>query len=141
VQTPKPLDSDDWPAGYEAQKFNEALDQIELADQVGFDYLWVAEHHSTGEYTHTSAPDLLLAAASQRTRRIRLGTGVIQMPPGQNHPARVAERMATVDVLSGGRLEFGTGIGGPAEIGFFISGPAEAASAGLGRLCPDADDH
>jgi alkanesulfonate monooxygenase SsuD/methylene tetrahydromethanopterin reductase-like flavin-dependent oxidoreductase (luciferase family) len=121
VQTPKPVDSDDWAPGQEAQKFSETLDQIELADRVGFDYIWVAEHHFTPEYTHTSAPDLLLAAASQRTHRIRLGTGVIQMPPAHNHPARVAERIATLDVLSSGRMEFGTGEGGPAELDVFLA--------------------
>jgi alkanesulfonate monooxygenase SsuD/methylene tetrahydromethanopterin reductase-like flavin-dependent oxidoreductase (luciferase family) len=121
VQTPKPVDSDDWAPDQEAQKFRETLDQIELADRVGFDYVWVAEHHFTPEYTHTSAPDLLLAAASQRTQRIRLGTGVVQMPPAHNHPARVAERIATLDVLSGGRMEFGTGEGGPAELDVFLA--------------------
>src|SRR5207253_1114189 len=61
----------------------------------------------------------------QRTKQIRLGTGVVQMPPGHNHPARVAERMATVDVLSDGRAEFGTGRGGPNELGFFIQDMAD----------------
>src|SRR5579871_5692011 len=117
VQSPKPLDSDDWPEGYEASKFKEALEQIELAERVGFDYVWVAEHHFTAEYTHTSAPDVFLAALAQRTKTIRIGPGVIQMLPEHNHPARVAERLSTVDILSDGRLEFGTGRGGGTEVG------------------------
>ena len=110
VQTPRPLDSDDWQPGQEARRFHETLEQIQLADRVGFDYVWVAEHHFTGEYCHTSASDLLLAAVAPTTGQIRLGTGIVQMIPMHNHPARVAERIATLDILSSGRVEFGTGL-------------------------------
>src|SRR5205814_9565333 len=120
VQTPRPLDSDDWEPGQEARRFHETLEQIQLADRVGFDYVWVAEHHFTGEYCHTSASDLVLAALATTTSHIRLGTGIIQMIPEHNHPARVAERIATLDVLSDGRVEFGTGEGSPAEWGMFV---------------------
>ena len=88
---------------------NDALDQVELADRVGIDYVWEVEHHFLEEYSHSSAPEVFLAAASQRTKHIRLGHGIVQIPPGFNHPARVAERIATLDLISGGRVEFGTG--------------------------------
>ena len=68
-----------------------ALDQIELADKLGFDYAWEVEHHFLEEYSHSSAPEVFLAAASQRTKNIRLGHGIVQLTT--NHPARVAERV------------------------------------------------
>jgi alkanesulfonate monooxygenase SsuD/methylene tetrahydromethanopterin reductase-like flavin-dependent oxidoreductase (luciferase family)/putative sterol carrier protein len=89
----------------------DALEQVELADRLGIDYVWEVEHHFLEEYSHSSAPEVFLAAASQRTERIRLGHGIVQIPPAVNHPARVAERIATLDLISGGRVEFGTGEG------------------------------
>ncbi len=103
-QLPRP-----WEAGDEQRLFSEALEQVELADRLGFDYAWEVEHHFLEEYSHSSAPEVFLAACSQRTSRIRLGHGIVLMPPGYNHPARVAERIATLDLVSGGRVEFGTG--------------------------------
>src|SRR5215813_1642117 len=103
-QLPRP-----WDAGAEHQLFQDALAQVELADRLGIEYVWAVEHHFLEEYSHSSAPEVFLAAASQRTQRIRLGHGIVQLPPGFNHPARVAERLATLDLLSGGRVEFGTG--------------------------------
>jgi luciferase family oxidoreductase group 1 len=103
-QLPKP-----WGEGDEAQLFANALDQVELADRLGFDHLWVAEHHFLPEYSHSSAPEMFLAAASQRTKRMRLGHGIVQAPT--NQAPRIAERIATLDVLSGGRAEFGLGEG------------------------------
>lgn len=98
----------------------DALDQIELADQLGFDYLWEVEHHFLEEYSHSSAPEVFLAAASQRTRNIRLGHGIIHLQNAVNAPARVAERIATLDLLSGGRVDFGGGEGSSqAELGGF----------------------
>jgi alkanesulfonate monooxygenase SsuD/methylene tetrahydromethanopterin reductase-like flavin-dependent oxidoreductase (luciferase family) len=95
----------------EGKLLADALDQVELADRLGIDYVWEVEHHFLEEYSHSSAPEVFLAAASQRTRRIRLGHGIVQIPPAVNHPARVAERVATLDLISGGRVEFGTGEG------------------------------
>ncbi len=95
----------------EGRMLEEALEQVELADRLGFDCVWEVEHHFLEEYSHSSAPEVFLAAASQRTKRIRLGHGVVQLPPAINHPARVAERIATLDLISGGRVEFGTGEG------------------------------
>ncbi|MYJ02483.1 MAG: LLM class flavin-dependent oxidoreductase [Chloroflexi bacterium] len=103
-QLPKP-----WSEGQEQQLFQDALDQVELADKLGIDHAWEVEHHFLEEYSHSSAPEVFLAAASQRTQNIRLGHGIVLMPPGYNHPARVAERIATLDLVSNGRVEFGTG--------------------------------
>src|SRR5881397_2662636 len=104
METPRP-----WHALSEYNTYWEALAQIELADRIGLDYVWEVEHHFLEEYSHSSAPEVFLAAASQRTKRIRLGHGIVQLPPGFNHPARVAERIAMLDLVSGGRVEFGTG--------------------------------
>ncbi|TMC49905.1 MAG: LLM class flavin-dependent oxidoreductase [Chloroflexi bacterium] len=103
-QLPRP-----WDDGAEERLLGNALEQVELADRTGFDTVWEVEHHFLEEYSHSSAPEVFLAAASQRTSRIRLGHGIVQLPPGFNHPARVAERIATLDLISGGRVEFGTG--------------------------------
>jgi alkanesulfonate monooxygenase SsuD/methylene tetrahydromethanopterin reductase-like flavin-dependent oxidoreductase (luciferase family) len=114
-QLPKP-----WDDGAELQLFQDALDQVELADRLGFDFVWEVEHHFLDEYSHSSAPEVFLAACSQRTRRIRLGHGIVQMPPPYNHPARVAERIATLDLVSRGRVEWGTGeSAGILELGGF----------------------
>jgi alkanesulfonate monooxygenase SsuD/methylene tetrahydromethanopterin reductase-like flavin-dependent oxidoreductase (luciferase family) len=105
-QVPRP-----WDLETEHRYFKDTLAQAELLDRLGFDYLWIAEHHFLEEYSHSSAPEIFLAAATQRTSRIRLGHGIVQMPPLINHPARVAERIATLDLVSDGRIEFGTGEG------------------------------
>jgi alkanesulfonate monooxygenase SsuD/methylene tetrahydromethanopterin reductase-like flavin-dependent oxidoreductase (luciferase family) len=103
-QLPKP-----WSPTDEYELLNNALAQIELADQLGFQYAWEVEHHFLEEYSHSSAPEVFLAAASQRTTNIRLGHGIVQLPT--NHPARVAERISTLDLISHGRVELGVGEG------------------------------
>ena len=103
-QIPRP-----WQDGAEHKLFQDALAQVELADTLGFDYIWEVEHHFLEEYSHSSAPEVFLAACSQRTTQIRLGHGIVLMPPAYNHPARVAERIATLDLVSNGRVEWGTG--------------------------------
>jgi alkanesulfonate monooxygenase SsuD/methylene tetrahydromethanopterin reductase-like flavin-dependent oxidoreductase (luciferase family) len=103
-QLPRPHE-----AGAEEKLLNNALEQVELADRLGLHSVWEVEHHFLEEYSHSSAPEVFLAAASQRTKQIRLGHGIVQLPPNYNHPARVAERIATLDLISGGRVEFGTG--------------------------------
>src|SRR4029079_946497 len=95
--------------GAEQRLISDALEQVEIADRVGFDYVWEVEHHFLEEYSHSSASDVFLAAASQRAPRIRLGFGILPLPPGYQHPARVAETVAMLDLVSGGRVEFGTG--------------------------------
>ncbi len=115
-QLPRP-----WAEDSERRLLEDALEQIVIAERSGFDCVWEVEHHFLEEYSHSSAPEVFLAAASQRTERIRLGHGIIQLPPGVNHPARVAERVATLDLVSGGRVEFGSGEGSSAgELGGFL---------------------
>ena len=103
-QLPRP-----WGDGIEHKLFQDALDQVELADKLGIEYAWEVEHHFLEEYSHSSAPEVFLAAASQRTKNIRLGHGIRQVIPGYNHPARTAEVIATLDLVSSGRVDFGTG--------------------------------
>src|SRR5437588_10509248 len=115
-QQPRP-----WEDGSTERLLGQALDQIELADRLGFDYIWEVEHHFLEEYSHSSAPEVFLGAASQRTRSIRLGHGIVNVMPAVNHPARIAERIATLDLISGGRVEFGTGeSSSAAELGGFL---------------------
>src|ERR1700752_1673600 len=103
-QLPRP-----WEPDSELRLFQDALDQVERADRLGIDYVWEVEHHFLEEYSHSSAPEVFLAACSQRTRRIRLGHGITLLPPRYNHPARVAERIAVLDLVSNGRVDWGTG--------------------------------
>ncbi len=98
-----------WGEGDEHRLFKDALDQVELADRLGFDHVWEVEHHFLEEYSHSSAPEVFLAAASQRTSRIRLGHGIVLLPGAYNHTARVVERINTLDLLSDGRVDFGSG--------------------------------
>ena len=99
----------DWESDSEHRLIKESLEQLELADRLGYDYAWEVEHHLLEEYSHSSAPEVFLAAASQRTRNIRLGHGIVQLTT--NHPAPVAERVATLDPVSDGRVELGLGEG------------------------------
>lgn len=103
-QLPRP-----WTERSEYNLLQNSLDEIELADRLGYDYAWEVEHHFLEEYSHSSAPEVFLAAASQRTKQIRLAHGIIQLTT--NHPARVAERVSTLDLISRGRVEFGIGEG------------------------------
>src|SRR5712692_6023820 len=123
-QLPRP-----WGPDAEHRLLSDALEQVELADRAGIDYVWEVEHHFLEEYSHSSAPEVFLAAASQRTRQIRLGHGIVQAPSAVNHPARIAERIATLDLVSDGRVEFGTGeSSSAAELGGF-GVPREAKRA------------
>src|SRR3954453_15601624 len=103
-QLPRP-----WGEHAEHRLLHDALEQIEIADRVGFETVWEVEHHFLQEYSHSSPSDVFLAAASQRTRRIRLGLGILPLPPGYQHPARVAGTVATLARGSAGRVEFGRG--------------------------------
>jgi len=115
LQLPKP-----WGAGDEHRLFKEALDQVVLADRLGFAYAWQVEHHFLDEYSHSSAPEVFLAAAAARTSGIRLGHGIRQVIPNYNHPARTAECAATLDLLSDGRVDLGIGEGATRlELGAF----------------------
>src|SRR2546423_4895392 len=104
LSVPRPFDS-----ASEKQVYDNALEQTRLADDLGFDQSWAVEHHFLEEYSHCSAPEVFLAAAAARTKRIRLGHGIVVSLPPFSHPARMAERAAALDLVSGGRLDFGTG--------------------------------
>ncbi|MBI5506231.1 MAG: LLM class flavin-dependent oxidoreductase [Deltaproteobacteria bacterium] len=106
LQLPKP-----WDDLSELRLVEEALEQVELADRLGFDYAWCVEHHFLDEYSHCSAPEVFLAAAAARTENIRIGHGIRQVIPNYNHPARTAEALAMLDLVSGGRVDFGIGEG------------------------------
>ncbi|MGH7893329.1 MAG: LLM class flavin-dependent oxidoreductase, partial [Candidatus Binatia bacterium] len=85
LQMPKPHDErSEW------RCFQEALEQIDLADRLGYDTVWEVEHHFLTEFAHSSAPEVFLAAVSQRTKNIRIGHGVTLLPHKFNHPIRVA---------------------------------------------------
>jgi alkanesulfonate monooxygenase SsuD/methylene tetrahydromethanopterin reductase-like flavin-dependent oxidoreductase (luciferase family) len=105
-QLPKP-----WNEGDEAKLFHEALEQVVLADRLGYDYAWEVEHHFLEEYSHSSAPEVFLAACAALTKTIRVGHGIRQVIPNYNHPARTAEGLGTLDIISRGRLDFGIGEG------------------------------
>jgi len=106
LQLPKP-----WAEDAEERLFHEALEQVRLADRIGIDYAWAVEHHFLDEYSHSAAPEVFLAAAAARTERIRLAHGIRQVIPQYNHPARTAECIAALDLISHGRVEFGIGEG------------------------------
>ncbi|HLH75946.1 MAG TPA: LLM class flavin-dependent oxidoreductase [Candidatus Binataceae bacterium] len=130
LQIPRP-----WHPDLEHQLFKQSLEQVSLADRLGLDYVWATEHHFLEEYAHSSAPEVFLAACSQRTSTIRLGHGIIQSGPWINHPARVAERVATLDLVSDGRCELGTGEGATeTELGGFNVAQAEKRAQWLEGL-------
>ena len=115
LQLPRP-----WKEGGEHKLFKEAIEQIILADKLGFDYAWEVEHHFLDEYSHASAPEVFLATAAGLTKNIKLGHGIRQVIPNYNHPARTAEGLATLDLLSDGRVQFGIGEGATRlELGAF----------------------
>lgn len=117
ISVPRP-----WTRDAERQAYLDALEHVRLADELGFDQAWAVEHHFLEEYSHCSAPDLFLTACAMQTARIRLGRGIAVCVPEFNHPAQVAERAAVLDILSNGRLEFGTGRSATwAELGAFRS--------------------
>src|SRR3954452_11888856 len=98
-QLPRP-----WDEGAEEKLLCDALDQVELAGRLGFDYVWEGEHHFLAAYSHLSASEVFLAACSQRTRNMRIGFGIVALPPGYQHAARVAEKVSTLDLVSRGRV-------------------------------------
>jgi len=104
IQLPTP-----WAPGDHARMFRETLDHVVLADRLGFDHMWAVEHHFLEDHALSSAPESWLPAAAALTSNIRIGHGIACLPPGFSHPARVAERISTLDLVSGGRVEFGTG--------------------------------
>jgi alkanesulfonate monooxygenase SsuD/methylene tetrahydromethanopterin reductase-like flavin-dependent oxidoreductase (luciferase family) len=108
--------------------FREIVEQVDLAEEMGFDVVWAVEHTALNQYAHMSAPETFLAYIAGRTTRIGIGHGVVCLPPQLNHPVKVAERISTLDILSGGRVHFGIGKGGTQqEAGTFGYQKADAA--------------
>lgn len=117
VDVPKPWSKPHPHGQREAEQaaYREAIAQIRLADEMGFHTSWHVEHHFREGRSHCSAPEVLIGALSQVTERIRLGFGVTLLPHAFTSPVRVAEKVATADVLSNGRVEWGTGRSTPME--------------------------
>jgi alkanesulfonate monooxygenase SsuD/methylene tetrahydromethanopterin reductase-like flavin-dependent oxidoreductase (luciferase family) len=135
LQMPAP-----WPEQHERAVFANALEQAALADELGYGCWWSVEHHCAPEFSYSSAPELMNAAISQRTERIRVGHAGVLTPFRINHPLRVAERAAVLDHLSGGRVELGFARSGGAEWSTFGIDP-DATLAELeeaARLCVTA---
>lgn len=116
----------------EAKLFHDCLEQAVLADEVGFDGIWAVEHHGLYEYAHSSAPEIFLSFVAAKTKKISIGHGVTLLPGRYNHPIRIAERIATLDILSHGRVRWGTGKSGTrVEQGAFEIDPEELQSQWL----------
>src|SRR6476619_1788266 len=118
IDSPRPWEAGPHPYGQrvrEQRAYAEMLDQVKLADTLGFNIAWFVEHHFREGRSHCPAPDVVIGALTQATENIRLGFGVTLLPYGFTHPARVAEKVATADILSKGRVEWGTGRSTPME--------------------------
>lgn len=90
------------------------------ADRHNWKYAWFGEHHSLTEYSHMSAPEVVMGYCARATERIHLASGIVSLPPRKEHPVRIAERAAMLDHFTGGRYEFGTGRGaGSHEVASF----------------------
>lgn len=98
-----------WSPDSEHQAYREVVEQVRLGDRMGFHSVWTVEHHFLEEFSHCSNPEVLYGHLAAVTENIRLGYGVRLMPKPYNHPVRTAESVAVLDLLSGGRVEFGTG--------------------------------
>lgn len=104
--------------------YQNAMEQIRVADQVGFDYVWAVEHHFSSPLSFSIAPEVFFGAVAVQTERIRLGHGIVPCVPPMNHPVRIAERTAVLDILSNGRVDVGTGRSGSwSELGGFQTEP------------------
>lgn len=113
--------------------YEEMVEQCLLAEEMGFDVIWAVEHTSLTNYAHMTAPETFLAFIAGKTSRIHIGHGVVCLPPAMNHPIKVAERIATLDILSQGRLHFGVGKGGSQQ-------EAGAYGYDLDKLQPQIDE-
>jgi alkanesulfonate monooxygenase SsuD/methylene tetrahydromethanopterin reductase-like flavin-dependent oxidoreductase (luciferase family) len=107
------------------QRYRDTIEQAVRGEALGFESVWPVEQHFNRHVSIMPCPTLLLAAIAERTSRLRLGTGIVQLPLA--HPMRVAEELATLDVLSGGRVELGVGRGGnPIHFAGFGVSPSES---------------
>jgi alkanesulfonate monooxygenase SsuD/methylene tetrahydromethanopterin reductase-like flavin-dependent oxidoreductase (luciferase family) len=121
ISVPRP-----WDREKEKKVFDNCLEQVQLADELGFDSVWCVEHHFLEEYSHCSAPEIFLTACAMKTKKMRIGHGIVICVPEFNHPIKIAERTATMDIISGGRLEVGTGRSATwNELGGFRASPDE----------------
>jgi alkanesulfonate monooxygenase SsuD/methylene tetrahydromethanopterin reductase-like flavin-dependent oxidoreductase (luciferase family) len=98
-----------WDRRSEHRAYQDTLTQAVFAEECGWDAFWSVEHHFLEEYSHCSNPEVLYGAIAARTTRMKIGYGVRLMPAPYNHPVRTAESVATLDLISNGRVEFGTG--------------------------------
>jgi alkanesulfonate monooxygenase SsuD/methylene tetrahydromethanopterin reductase-like flavin-dependent oxidoreductase (luciferase family) len=130
IDAPKP-----WPGGQrpaEQAAFEHAIEEVKLADTLPFNTVWFVEHHFREQRSHCSAPEVVIGALTQVTENVNLGFGVTLLPHGYIHPVRVAERVATADILSKGRIQFGTGRSTPMEMAAF-GVPQDDASRDMWR--------
>ena len=122
IPVPRP-----WTPESELIAYRNTLEQAVAGDRFGWDAFWTVEHHFLQEYSHCSNPEVLYGAIAARTERIRLGYGVRLMPKPYNHPVRTAESVAVLDLISGGRVDLGTGRSATrAELEGFGIDPAES---------------
>jgi len=98
-----------WDEQSELRAYQNTIEQAVAGDRFGWDAFWTVEHHFLSEYSHCSNPEVLYGAIAARTERIRIGYGVRLMPKPYNHPVRTAESVAVLDLVSGGRVDMGTG--------------------------------
>ena len=130
--------------GREYDVFHQVLEQVPFAEKNGFGYFWTVEHHFQPGFAHASAPEVLYGAISQLTTTMRICHGVVLLPYPYNHPVPVAERIATLDILSKGRVEVGTGRSSTVqELGGFGIPPDETRARwdeGLRILLQDLDE-
>jgi alkanesulfonate monooxygenase SsuD/methylene tetrahydromethanopterin reductase-like flavin-dependent oxidoreductase (luciferase family) len=115
----------------EQRAYREGIDQIRHADKLGYNTAWIVEHHFREGRSHLPCSEAILGALSQVTENIRLGFGVTLAPFAFIHPARIAEKVATVDILSGGRVEWGVGRSTPMEQRAFVVNPKTALAESL----------
>ena len=104
IPVPRP-----WTRTSEYEAYQNTIEQAVAGERAGFHSFWTVEHHFLEEYSHCSNPEVLYGAIAARTERMRLGYGVRLMPKPYNHPVRSAESAAVLDLISNGRVEFGTG--------------------------------
>jgi alkanesulfonate monooxygenase SsuD/methylene tetrahydromethanopterin reductase-like flavin-dependent oxidoreductase (luciferase family) len=117
-----------WPEDHEVAVFRNTIEQAKLADELGYRCWWTVEHHASPEFSYSSAPELTLTAIALNTDRIHVGHSGVLSPSLINHPVRVAERAAVLDILSGGRLEVGLARSGGMEWDtFHVNGETSTA--------------
>ena len=131
IQIAKP-----WPPEHERQILMDTVEQARAADRAGFEVWWQVEHHGAPEFSYSAAPEVVLTAIAMATKRLHVGHAGVLAPFKINGPLRVAERAATLDILSGGRFELGLAKSGGKEWETFGVNP-ETARGELREAHPD----